>query len=324
MRPGHLIRVGRMAVAIAIAAITLPAQAEFKPSRDVEFVIPYGLGGGADLLARTLIKIITEEKLVPVSIVAVNKPGGGSAAGVGYVVASKAGDAHTLVLINPQTQITPLRVPEAKGWRDMTPVINFMLDDYVVMVVAASPYKTAGDLVNFAKSKPPRTVSVSSAGTADDMAIAVFQAATGIELNIVRFNSGGEAITAALGGHVDLVVGNPLEAVGQLQGKALRALGVMRSTRFEGLPDIPTMKEQGIEVAPFQMWRGVAVPKDTPQDAVAYWQGIMQKVAATDAFKKYLSDNMAAQETITGADFTKFLESQEALYKDMLARIGKK
>jgi len=194
---------------IAGAALLLPqpGAAQFQPTREVEFVIPYGLGGGADLLARTIIKIATEEKIVPTPIVAVNKPGGGSAAGVGHVVATKAGDPHTLVLINPQTQITPLRVADAKGWRDLTPVFNFMLDDYLLFVRTASPYKNAAELMKDAKAKPPRTVSVGSAGTADDMAIAVFQSAAGVQLNIVRFNSGGEVLTALLDGHVDLGTG---------------------------------------------------------------------------------------------------------------------
>jgi putative tricarboxylic transport membrane protein len=316
--------VAAVTIAALVALQAPPAHAQFKPTRDVEFIIPYGLGGGADLLARTIIKIITEEKLVPTTIVAVNRPGGGSAAGVGHVVASKAGDSHTLVLINPQTQITPLRVADAKGWRDLTPVYNFMLDDYLLFVRGASPYKTAADVIKDAKAKPPRSISIASSGTADDMAIAVFQAASGVQFNIARFNSGGEAMTAMLGGHTDLAAGNPLEVMGQLQSKAVRALGVMRPTRFEALPDVPTMKEQGVEVAPFQMWRGVAVPKGVPADAVAYWQDIMKKVAASQAFKDYITSNVATLQPIAGEDFTKFLETQEALYKDMLAKLGQK
>lgn len=316
--------VAAVTIAALVALQALPAHAQFKPTRDVEFVIPYGLGGGADLLARTIIKIITEEKLVPTAVVAVNRPGGGSAAGVGHVVASKNGDTHTLVLINPQTQITPLRVADAKGWRDLTPIYNFMLDDYLLFVRGASPYKTAADVVKDAKAKPPRSISIASSGTADDMAIAVFQAASGIQFNIARFNSGGEAMTAMLGGHTDLAAGNPLEVMGQLQSKAVRALGVMRPTRFEALPDVPTMKEQGVEVAPFQMWRGVAVPKGVPADVVAYWQEVMKKVAASQAFKDYITSNVAALHPLAGEDFTKFLEAQEALYKDMLAKLGQK
>lgn len=313
--------VGLVVLAVLVFG-TAGAQAQWKPTKEVEFVIPFGLGGGADLLARTLIKIMQEEKLTPASVVAVNKPGGGTATGVGYVVSAKSGDPHTLVLVNPQTQITPLRVKNAKGWRDLTPVINFMLDDYILLVRKDSPYKTAAGLVGAAKKKGPKAVSVGSAGTADDMSIAVFEAATGLKLNIIRFNSGGEILTALLGGHVDLASGNPLEFMGQLQAGAVRAIGVFRPTRFAAMPDVPTLKEQGIETTPFQMWRGVAMPKGAPAEAVAYWQGILQKVAATKAFKDYISSNVATLHVLAGQDFARFLADQEIVYKDMLGRLG--
>jgi len=316
-------RVVSMVLALAMSFFgAAAAQAQWKPTKEVEFVIPFGLGGGADLLARTLIKIMQQEKLVPVSVVAVNKPGGGTATGVGYVMSSKAGDPHTLVLINPQTQITPLRVKNAKGWRELTPVINFMLDDFLLIVRKDSPYKTAAELVGAAKKKGSRTISVGSAGTADDMSIAVFEAATGLKLNIIRFNSGGEILTALLGGHVDLASGNPLEFMGQLQGGGVRAIGVFRPTRFEAMSNVPTLKEQGIETTPFQMWRGVAMPKGAPAEAVAYWQGVLKKVAATKEFKDYISSNVATLHVIAGQDFTGFLDKQETVYKDLLGRLG--
>jgi putative tricarboxylic transport membrane protein len=313
-----------LALAMLATGAWAPANAQWKPTRDVEFVIPYGLGGGADLLARVLIKIIAEEKLAPVNLVAVNRPGGGSAVGVGQVVATKNTDPHTLVLINPQTQITPLSVKDAKGWRDLTPIANFMLDDYLLFVRKESPFKDAADMVKQAKAKPPRSVSVGSAGTADDMAVAVFQQASGLQLNTVRFNSGGEALTALLGGHVDMAAGNPLEFMSHLQSGTVRGLGVFRPTRFAALPSIATMKEQGIDVKPFQMWRGVAMPKGAPTDAAAYWSGVMKKATETKAFQDYIKNNVAQLHVIQGAEFVKFLETQEALYKDMLASLAKK
>ena len=86
----------------------------WKPTKDVEFVIPFAVGGGADLMARVIHKIITEEKLVPVPVALVNKPGGGGAAGIGYVAASRKADPHTLVLINGTTQITPILNPNGE------------------------------------------------------------------------------------------------------------------------------------------------------------------------------------------------------------------
>ncbi|HVE48421.1 MAG TPA: tripartite tricarboxylate transporter substrate binding protein [Casimicrobiaceae bacterium] len=307
---------------VATASVSGARAADWKPTSDVEFVIPYGLGGGADLLARVIIKIMTDEKLVPVNVTAVNKPGGGASVGVAYVMSTKNANPNTLVLFNPQTQITPLTVKDARGWRDLTPVTNLMLDDYLIFVGKDSPYKNAGDLVKDAKAKPPKSISVGSAGTADDMAIAVFESAANIKLNVVRFNSGGEVLTALLGGHVNLASGNPLEFMGHLSSGQVRPLGVFRATRFADLPNVPTMKEQGIDVVPFQMWRGVALPRNVSPDALAYWQGVMQKVAASKTFTDYIKQNVATSHVVSGPEYTKFLETQDALYKDMLKRLG--
>ena len=110
--------------------------------------------------------------------------------------------------------------------------------------------------------------------------------------------------------------------MGQMNAGQVRAIGVFRPTRFADLPNVPTMKEQGIDVVPFQMWRGVALPKNVPPDAVAYWQGVMQKVASSKAFTDYIKQNSATLHVVGGQDYYKFLETQEALYKDMLKRLG--
>jgi putative tricarboxylic transport membrane protein len=178
-------------------------------------------------------------------------------------------------------------------------------------------------MVKQAKTKP-RALSVGSAGTADDMAIAVFQAATNTQLNIIRFNSGGEALTALLGGHVDMAAGNPLEFITHLQSGNVRGLGVFRPTRFDALPAIATMKEQGIDVRPFQMWRGVAMPKGVPTEAVSYWANVMKKATETKAFRDYIKNNVAQEYILSTTDFQKFLETQEGLYRDMLASLAKK
>ena len=115
-------------------------------------------------------------------------------------------------------------------------------------------------------------------------------------------------------------IGNPLEFMGHLQSRAVRALGVFRDTRFTDLPDVPTMKEQGIAAENFQMWRGIAVPRGVNDAAAAYWTEVMQKVLATEAWKRYLRENVASQAPMFGADFVAFLERQERLYRELLGR----
>ena len=308
-------------LASLLLAVPLAAFGQgWKPTKEVEFVIPFAVGGGADLLARVIHKIITEEKMVPVPVALVNKPGGGGAAGIGYMSAARKGDPNTLVLINGSTQITPIITPAAKTVSEVQPIMNVMLDDFVFFVRADAPWKTAAEFVKDAKSKPAKTYNFSTGGTTDVMAVTVLAKSTGTELNMINFNSGGEALTALLGGHVHATLGNPLEFMGHLQKGAVRAIGVFRDDRFALLPSVPTMKEQGIKAPNFQMWRGVAVPKGVPAEAAKYWEGVMAKVVATPQFKNYLKDNAAAEAPIAGAAFEKFLANQERLYRDLLGK----
>lgn len=320
----HVVRRRLLLAAAGLPLVTAVsgafAQAGWKPTKDVEFVIPFAVGGGADIMARVIHKVITEEKLVPVSIALVNKPGGGGAAGIGYMSASRKADPNTLVLINGTTQITPIITPAARTLSEVQPVMNVMLDDFVFFVKGDAPWKSAADFAKDAKSKPPKTYNFSTGGTTDVMAVTVLAKTTGTELNMINFNSGGEALTALLGGHVHASLGNPLEFMGHLKTGAVRAIGVFRDTRFAMLPNVPTMKEQGINAPNFQMWRGVGVPKGVPADAAKYWEGVMAKVVASPQFKAYLRDNAASEATIGGAEFEKFLATQERLYRDLLGK----
>ena len=306
---------------LVLLAVPLAASAQgWKPTKDVEFVVPFGLGGGADLMARVIHKVIADEKMVPVPIAIVNKPGGGGAAGIGYVAASRKADPHTLILINGSTQITPILNPQAKTLTEVKPVMNMMLDDFLLFVRADAPWKSAADFAKDAKSKPAKSVAFATGGTTDVMAVTVLSKATGVQYNTVSFNSGGEALTALLGGHVQAAMGNPLEFMGQMQGGKIRALGVVRDKRFPALNDVPTFQEQGIKTPNFQMWRGIAIPKDAPDAARAYWEGVMTKVNNSAAMKKYYADNVAQAASIPGKQFDEFLARQEKLYRELLGK----
>lgn len=309
-------------LALALIGAQCAAANAWQPTRDVEFVVPFGVGGGADLLARTLVKIIQENRLVPVNIAVVNKPGGGTSVGVSYVAATKGKDPNTIVLINPQTELTPLTVPDSLGWRALRPVSNLMLDDYLILAAKASPYGSIADVVKAAAQAGDRAISIGSAGTADDLAIALLESATKTRFNVVRFNGGGQILSALLGGHIDLGAGNPLEFLGQIKSGDIKALAVLRDDRFPQLPDVPTLVEQKFRTQPFQMWRGIAAPKGVPDDAVEYWDGVFRKVVETADFKKYLELNAATSAYMDNKDFPKFLDAQEKLYSQMLELTG--
>lgn len=311
---------GASAASLVLGASSKGFAQGWVPTRDVEFVIPFGVGGGSDLMARVVGKVIVEEKLIPTPLVLNNRPGGGGAVGIGYVSASRKADPHTLILINGTTQITPILTPNARTLTEVQPIMNLMLDDFLLFVNGDSKYKTIQEFAADVKAKPDKTFNFGTGGTTDVMAITIFSRALGKTINPVNFNSGGEALTALLGGHVDGVIGNPLEFMGHLKSGAVRALGVFREKRFDAFPDVPTMKEAGIDTPEFQMWRGVAVPKGVDAAAQEYWQGIMKKVSESETMKKYIADNVATEAPIVGKDFEAFLVNQEKLYRDLLGK----
>ena len=307
------------ALAASTGLPTASFAAEWKPTKEVELVVPNSAGGGNDLLARSVAKILVDEKLVPTPVVVVNKPGGAQAVGIAYAATTRAADPHTLVLISTGSQVTPLSVKNAKGVRDLQPLAILTLDDFFLVVRAESNFKSAAEMVAAAKAKP-RSVSIGIGGATDEMAVAALEGASGAKFNVVRFGGTGEAVNAVLGGHVDATTGNPVELLAQIQGKTIRAVAVFRPTRFPATPDVSTLKEQGIEAPPYQAWRGLAMPKGAPAEAVDYWIEVVRKLAASPAFKQVVETNVSTAQAMTGPELTKHIDEQEELYKKLLAR----
>ncbi len=154
------------------------------------------------------------------------------------------------------------------------------------------------------------------------MAITVFSRALGKNINPVNFNSGGEALTALTRRPCRRLDRQPARIHGYICSPAPCALlGVFHDGRFAAFPKVPTMKESGVDAPNFQMWRGIAVPKDTGSGGGEVLAGNHeQKVAASPTMKKYIADNVATEAPIVGADFEKFLADQEKLYRDLLGK----
>ena len=183
----------RLFVLIALPCAAL-AQA-WKPTKDVEFMIPFAVGGGADLMARVIHKIMVDEKLVPVPVALVNRPGGGGAAGIGYLAASRKGDPHTLILINGTTQISADHESEredSRGEAGDEPVC----DDFLFSIARRRAAKSLGDFIKDTEIVA-KSMAFSVSGTTDTMAVTVLSKATGVQYNIVSFNRRRSAHRAA-------------------------------------------------------------------------------------------------------------------------------
>jgi putative tricarboxylic transport membrane protein len=287
------------------------------PEKPITLVIHAGAGGGSDIFARTMASAIEKEKLLPQPIVVENKPGGSGGIAFAYV-AGKKKDPYYLVTAVTSFLTTPLMGLTPVGLKDFTPVANFAFDEYMLMVNTGSKYKSVKEIIDFAKANPKRvTVGGTQLGSSDSICAYLIEKAAGVQFNYIVFNGGGEVNAALLGGHIDMAVSNPGEALELYKAGKVRVLGVFAEKRLAGAPDVPTLKEQGINALYVQN-RGLCAPAGIPADARKVLEETFLKYTKTDTFKKYCKDNMLSEAWMDGAAFGKFLDEWNGRYAVVL------
>jgi putative tricarboxylic transport membrane protein len=291
------------------------------PEKPITVVVAYSAGGGSDIFARVLASSADKDKLLPKPLVVENKPGGSGGIGYGYV-AGKKKDPYYLVTVTPSFLTTPLISETRFSLKDFTPIANFAFDEFTLIVNAGSKYKSLSEVVADAKANPKKiTMGGTALGGADSVASYLLEKAAGIQFNYVVFNGGGEVNAALLGGHIDMAVSNPGESLELYKAKKVRILGVFAEKRLAGAPDIPTLKEQGVNVVYVQN-RGIVAPADIPADARTVLEQAFIKYTQTEAFRKYCKDNMLTEAWMDGNAFGKFLEEWNGRYSVILRDMG--
>lgn len=274
------------------------------PQQPVTILVPFAAGGGTDAVARALAN--STEKYLGQPIVIINKTGGGGAVGLTEGSAAKP-DGYNVTMITREIVTLPINGLCSVTADDFELICNINLDPGLVTVAENSPYMTIKELISAAKEQPS-AIKFASTATPNLYAYTL-QLDQDITFNHIPFNGAAEAVPAVLGNHADFTITSPGEVLSQVQGGQLRALAVMSEERLASLPDVPTMKENGIDIVT-GTWRGLAVPKDTPQDVVkvlqeAFAQGVedaefvdfMNKAALNinyleaDSFADFIADD---------------------------------
>ena len=304
-----------------IAGPTAPSSAQSYPSRPIELVSATGAGGGSDLVCRMVADIVARDKLLPQQIVVVNKPGGGGAVGQTYVSARR-GDPYVFLQAATNLVAVPIRTGLDVGADKFQPLGAIGFDLNAISVAENSPYRTLKDLVAAARDKP-RTISVgttSPGGGAHGMMYRL-EKLSGARFNIVSFKSGAETVTAVLGGHIQATAENLGEVLGQVELKKLRLLGVPSSKRIAGLPDVPTLKEQGFDIHAGGL-RAFVAPAGIPRDARKVLEETLAKVHKSAAWREYMARNMYEDVYLNAEELGKWLASQQVEMQQFLTEIG--
>ena len=294
---------------------------EFKPTKPIQLIAAAAPGGGTDLLARVIAQIVASEKLSPQPLIVQNIPGGGSAIGTTQVAGMK-GDTHTLLAMNSATVSGLLTAGKgAATVRDLTMIAQLALDEQFIVVRSDSRFKSIKEIVAESKKKE-NALSIAGADQADRICSRLFEKGAGIKMRFVQFNSSGEAMTALLGGHVDMIWANASEFGSQYDAKMVVPLVVAQEKRFPQYKDVPTFRENGLDVI-FQFFRGVVAPPGVSPEVVAYYENMMKNLNDTKAWKEnYLAKYFLNPGWQGSKEFTKTVYDSEAIYEETLKSLG--
>jgi putative tricarboxylic transport membrane protein len=298
---------------------------EFKPNKSIEVVVHTGPGGGSDLFARAIADLLQKEKLVSQRLQVVNKSGGGSAVAMSYL-AEKKGETHTIGFFTGVWITNPLTTAEANvTLKDLTPIARLVLEPAVIVVKADSPYKNMKDFVEAAKKSPNQLrQSGGSVTSRDNLVRLLIQKATGTQWTFISFPSGGERLSNLLGGHVQMMVIEPQEAGEQIRAGNLRVIAAVTENRLASLPDVPTIKEQGIDVPLIPQARGLLAPPAAPREVVRYWEGVFDRFVKTATWKQYVEQNQFEDGYLKGPALSKFFDDLTVQMRDVLKEAGAK
>lgn len=288
----------------------------FSPPEDVRMIVPFAAGGGSDLAGRAIAKGL--EEVTDSTVTVENITGGDGAVGYSELLANK-GNPGVLLASETALMTVPIVQDVEFSYEDFTPIMKLGEDYNVMMVKADSPHESCMDVVNAAK-KGTVTTAISGATGPEYVAWSQIEEQFGVKFKSVVFESGGEIATALMGGHVDVAMTNPGEAMGQFESGDLKPLCTLAPERYEyeELADVPTGIEEGIDVT-FAQWRGFIAPGDISPEAKQHWIEAGKEYAKTDAYKEYVESNLLQEQISYGDEFKSYLDDYNKDLKKVLS-----
>ena len=326
-RTAAALRLAYYLAAGALATASMGASAQgWSPQKNVEIVAGSAPGGSNDNTARTMERVLLAHKLVPTTVTVVNRPGGGGSIAYTYV-SQRPGDAHYLYIASSGMLSNHIVGASSLSHADFTPIALLYEDHAVFMVPTGSTIKTGVELADRLK-KDPRAVVIGFAnayGSSRHMAAALLMRTLGgspRDLKPVVFKGSAEAITAVLGGHLDVAVAGAVNAIPHVAAGRMRVIGVAAPQRLGGpLAVAPTWREQGVDLV-YGNWRAVFAPKSLTPAQLAFWESALRRMAEAPEWKADLEKNHWTEHFKTGAALHQELEQDYTWLKTTLVELG--
>jgi tripartite-type tricarboxylate transporter receptor subunit TctC len=316
----------------AVAAMMLvnaPAMA-WEPTKPVEIVVAAGAGGASDQMARMIQAAIQKNNLMKQPMV-VSLKGGASGAEALMYMKSSDGDANRVLLAYSLIYMLPLSAKIPFNWRDLTPLAVTALDQFVLWDNVTLPYKNVKEFIDAAKAAPQPFKMGGTGSKREDHILTVFtEKKTGAKFAYLPYKSGGEAATQLVGNHTASNVNNPSENLEIWRAGQVRALCVFDKERMEykvkvtetqSWNDIPTCKEEGLDVQ-YLMLRAFFLPGKVTPEQSAFYIDLLKKVSQTAEYKDYMEKQALKPIFLSGKDMVKFLEDDDKLNTQLMTEAG--
>jgi tripartite-type tricarboxylate transporter receptor subunit TctC len=309
MKLKSIVRLATCAVLTAAASV---ASAEDFPIRPIELLVAFPAGGGSDALARGIAD--SASKNLPQPVVVVNKPGAAGTIGFAEGAGAKP-DGYKVTMVSPELLITPYLGIGKTTYQDFKPVGRINEDPCTVAVQTNSPFKTIEAFISHVKANPTKvTIANSGSGSINHVCAAALEDKAGLKVNHIPYLGSGPMINALLGDQVDAAVISPAEVNTFVKAGKMRLLAVMSKDRTKGFEDVPTFRERGIDLV-LSTWRGLVVPKATPDAIVAKLSDVLVKVNADPAYQQLLERQNLGRILETREEFAAFLKQGDEQFK---------
>jgi putative tricarboxylic transport membrane protein len=313
----------------ALAVMAWPSLAEaqdvWKPNKPVELIVQSAPGGGTDITARLIQKIIETERLLDVPVTVVNKPGGGGNVALAYLN-QKAGDGHYLQIASAAVLTSFITGNSQFNYTNFSPIAQLNSEYIAFGVKADSPIKNGKDLLA-ALARDPASVSIAigtATGGVNHAATAKIAEAAGADpkrLKAVVFKSSSESATALLGGHVNVAASSASILLPYVPDQ-IRLIGVTSPSSLGGvLATVPTWKEQGVDVDLDNFRMVLGAPK-LGAAQTKFWEEKFSKILRSDAWKKDLEAQGWTSNDMSTAEFVKSLDKQFHTLSAVLGSLG--
>jgi tripartite-type tricarboxylate transporter receptor subunit TctC len=315
--------VGLALTIVSLCLLPTLSEAQVKyPTRPISFICPWGAGGGTDQVARMLAVLLEKDLDQPVTVV--NRTGGGGA--VGHTAgATAAPDGYTMTIVTVEITMMHWMGLAKVNYKDFKPVALLNFDPSGVNVRTDAPWKNLKELLDYAKANPGKLKATGTGkGGIWDLARGGMLKTAGISIDAIPWvpsEGAAPGLAELVAGGIQVVTCSLPEARSMIEAKKVRALAIMGEKRADLFPDVPTLRELGI---PWSMgaWRGVGVPKDTPDDVVKVLEKSLEKAVASPEFKNFMVKNGYGIMWKPATEYGKFMTDGDREMGAIMKEIG--